>query len=361
MPPTAGVRTGERAVRVAMVASLVSPLREAQLGGAQAFQTDLARALASRGHEVALFCAAGSDLGGLRLETVPAPAGVERALVMPAGRPPPPLPGLRLAFAELFARVRAWGGDVVSLHAFDAEALEEAVGGELPVLHTLHLPPLVPAVMRAVLSARGRPRVRFVTVSQAMRRAWSTAGLDEVQVIPNGVPVFEVPELPVAARAMVAGRVSPEKGTASAIRVARRVGLEPLVVGSVYDREYWRGQVCVPVRSVARPELWRLMAASAVTLMPVEWDEPFGLVAAESQMAGCPVVGYRRGGLPEVVTEGVGGFLVEPGDEEALAAAVERARRLDRPSVRRAARERLDIGPVAVAYEEALAALAGGR
>ncbi len=344
-----------------MVASLVGPLREAQLGGAQAFQTDLARALMARGHEVIVFCATGSSLDGLRLETVPAPAGVERALVMPAGRPPPPLPGLRPAFAELFARVCARGCDVISLHAFDAEALEEAAERGLPVLHTLHLPPLVPALVEAALAVAGRPRVRFVAVSEAMRRAWSAAGLSEVETIRNGVPVFEPPELPVLPRAVIAGRVSPEKGTAIAMRVSRRAGLEPLVVGGVYDREYWRDEVRVPVRSVPRPELWRLMAGSAVTLMPVEWEEPFGLVAAESQMAGCPVAGYRRGGLPEAVVEGIGGFLVEPGDEEALVAAVERARGLDRASVRRAARERLGIGPVAAAYERALSVLGGGR
>jgi glycosyltransferase involved in cell wall biosynthesis len=348
-------------VRVAVVASLVGPLREAQLGGAQAFQTDLARALAARGHEVTVFCAEGSALDGLRLETVPAPAGVERALVKPAGRPPPSLPGLRPAFAELFARVCARGCEVISLHAFDAEALEEAVERAVPVLHTLHLPPLVPALVERVRAVAGRPRARFVTVSEAMRRAWSAVGLHEVEVIPDGVPVFDLSEVPVAPRAVVAGRVSPEKGTAVAMRVARRAGLEPLVVGGVYDRAYWRRRVRIPVRPVTRPELWRLMAASAVTLMPVEWEEPFGLVAAESQMAGCPVVGYRRGGLPEVVPQGVGGFLVEPGDERALVDAVGQALRLDRASVRRWARERLGIGPVAAAYEAALAALAGER
>jgi glycosyltransferase involved in cell wall biosynthesis len=344
-----------------MVASLVSPLHEAQLGGAQAFQSDLARALVARGHDVVVFCAAGSTLDGLRMETVPAPPDIGRALVMPAGRPPPSLPSLRRAFAELFARVRAWGCDVVSLHAFDAEALEEAVERGLAVLHTLHLPPLVPAVVQAALAVGSHPGVRFATVSEAMRRAWSAVGLHDVQVIPNGVPIFELPRVPVADWAMVAGRISPEKGTATAIRVAHRAGLRPLVVGNIYDREYWRRQVRVAVQSVARPELWRLMAASAVTLMPIEWDEPFGLVAAESQMAGCPVVGYRRGGLPEVVAEGEGGFLVEPGDEEGLVAAIGRALRLDRSSVRRAAQERLDIGPVSTAYEAALAALARGR
>ena len=338
-------------MRIAVVASLVTPLREAQVGGAQAFLTDLARALAVRGHRVTVFCAEGSSLTGLRLVTVPAPAGVDAALVMPGGPPPAPLPALGAAFERLFAAVRADGCDAVSQHAFDAEAFDFATG--LPVLHTLHLPPLVPAVVSAARSAGAR----CVTVSEAMRRAWSGAGLPGVRVLPNGVPPFALPDVPVRPRALIAGRVSPEKGTAAAVRAAHRAGLEPLLAGVVYDRAYWEREVRVPVEPVDRPALWRLMAGSAVTLMPIEWDEPFGMVAAEAQMAGCPVAGYRRGALPEVVPEGVGGVLVEPGDLEALVAAVPAAQALDRGLVRGSALRRLDIGRSAAAYEAALAAL----
>jgi glycosyltransferase involved in cell wall biosynthesis len=338
-------------MRVGVVASLVSPLREAQLGGAQAFLTDLARALAGRGHDVTVFAAEGSEVRGVRLVTVPAPAGVERALVMPGGGAPPELAGLRDAFTRLFDAVRAERLDAVSQHAFDAEALELAE--DLPVLHTLHLPPLVPAVV----AAARRTRAPLVTVSEAMRAAWAGAGVPGVGLIRNGVPAFDLPVEPVRPRALVAGRVSPEKGTAAAVEVARRAGLEPLLVGGVYDRAYWERSVGLPVAPVERPALWRLMAGSAVALMPVEWDEPFGLVAAEAQMAGCPVAGYRRGGLPEVVEQGVGGFLVPPGDLDALVAAVREALALDRRLVRESARRRLDVRDAAAAYEAALAAL----
>lgn len=342
-------------MRIGVVASLVAPLREAQLGGAQAFLTDLAGALAVRGHDVAVYCAQGSALEGLRLRPTPVPEGITRALVMPAGPPPPALPGLRNAFTSLFQAVRDDRCDAVSQHAFDAEAIELA--DDLPVLHTLHLPPLVPAVV----AAARRARAPFVTVSTAMRTAWAAAGVETAAVIPNGVPTFAVPSLPVRRRALVAGRVSPEKGTAVAIQVARRAGLEPLLVGGVYDHAYWRREVGVATAAVGRPELWRLMAGSAVTLLPVAWDEPFGLVAAEAQMAGCPVAGYRRGGLPEVVEEGVGGFLVEPDDADALVEAAGRAAALDRAQVRASALRRLDLGRAAAAYEAALAAVSACR
>jgi glycosyltransferase involved in cell wall biosynthesis len=141
------------------------------------------------------------------------------------------------------------------------------------------------------------------------------------------------------------------------VDAARRAGLEPLLAGAVYDRAYWERAVGVPVEPVDRRALWRLMAGSAVTLMPIEWDEPFGMVAAEAQMAGCPVAGYRRGALPEVVAEGVGGVLVQPGDHEALVAAIPAALALDRRLVRESALRRLSIERSAAAYEAALAAL----
>lgn len=335
------------------MASLVTPLTEAQAGGAQAFVTDLGRSLSARGHDVTVYCAAGSSLPGLRLVTVPAPVDVEQALVRPGRSPAPPLPALREAFTQLFGALREGEHDVVSQHAFDSEAVELAEG--LRVLHTLHLPPIVPAVVQAVRSSHAR----FVTVSQAMRRAWELP--EHSSVIPNGVPRFEVPPVRVERRALVAGRVSPEKGTAVALRVARRAGLDAMVVGPIYDREYWAREVQIPTASIERPRLWELMAGSAVALAPVEWDEPFGLVAAEAQMAGCPVVGYRRGGLPEVVEDAVGGFLVRPGDEDALVAAIPAAVALDRRAVRQSVVRRLDIAVTASRYEAALASLPGTR
>lgn len=335
-------------MRIAVVASLVTPLRESQAGGAQSFLCDLAEALSERGHEVTVYCAAGSHMPRLRLVTVSPPRHVDRALVQPAREPPPVLPALRDAFARLFDAVREGDHDVVSLHAFDAEAVELAAG--LPVLHTLHLPPIVPAVVHAVRNSEAQ----FVTVSEAMRRAWE---LPRLGVIRNGVPAFELTETAVVRRALIVGRVSPEKGTANALRLARRAGLTPLLVGTVYDREYWAQEVGLPVSSVERRQLWRLMAGSAVTVMPVQGEESFGLVAAESQMAGCPVVAYRRGGLPEVVEEEVGGFLVEPDDEDAFVAKISSALALDRARTRESALRRLDIAKSAAAYEKVLSAL----
>jgi glycosyltransferase involved in cell wall biosynthesis len=330
----------------------VTPIRPALAGGAQAFLADVAMGLAERGHEVALYCAAGSDVPGVEMVQIAVSPDVRRALVMP-GRPSPAgeaVPELRNAFEWVFEELRRRRPDAVSQHAFDAEAIELCAG--LPAVHTLHLPPFVPAVVNAV---RGVPGF-YVTVSQACRDAWLAAGAASVGVIRNGVPAWR-PDLAPPARvtALMAGRLSPEKGFEDGVRAARRAGLEPLIVGGAYDPAY-RPDVAEATLLPEQPRrrLWEVMAACAVTLVPARWEEPFGLVAAEAQMAGCPVAGYRRGGLPEVVEEGVSGFLVDPDDVEALADAARRALDLPRRQVHDSALRRLDLKHALDAHEAAL-------
>src|SRR4030081_3854686 len=134
-------------MKIAVIASPVTPLRPQQSGGAQAFVSDLAAGLVRRGHDVRLHCAEGSEVPGVRLVMVPAPADAGAALVMPAGRAPAPAPGVASALEAMFASF-APHTDVISQHAFDAPAFELDRG--FPVLHTIHLPPLVPAVVHVV-------------------------------------------------------------------------------------------------------------------------------------------------------------------------------------------------------------------
>ena len=281
-------------MRIAIIASPVAPLRPAQLGGAQAVVTDIATGLMRRGHEVQLFCAEGSDVPGVKLVMVARPDDAAQALVMPGGPPPPPAPGVAVALEAIFEAVKSFGPEAVSQHAFDAPAFELARG--LPVLHTLHLPPLVPAVTAAVA---GLPPQHLATVSESCRRSWEMVGVSVGQVLRNGVADIDVGNPRVEMAALVAGRVSPEKGVEHALKAARLAGLPVRVAGALYDPAYTVDLSGAEVMGpMSRDELRQLMARTAVTVCAVRWDEPFGMVAAEAQMAGCPVAAYRRGAMP---------------------------------------------------------------
>ena len=340
-------------MRIALLASPVLPV-PAPAGGAQAIVADLATGLSGRGHDVVVYCSEGSNVPGVELRTVPVPEGADRALVTPGGGRPQRMPGVHDAFARMFAMLRRDGADAVSSHAFDPEAFEMAHG--LPVLHTLHLPPMVDEVTRAVamVDAGG-----LATVSQSCRRDWASAGIEVGRVLFNGVPNLGEPEGPVDPVALMAGRVSPEKGVEDGVWAALRAGLRPVVVGPTNDRAYRLSLSGAEFReALSRAQLRQLMARSAVVLVPIRWEEPFGLVAAEAQMAGCPVAAYRRGAMPEVVEEGVSGCLAAPDSVEELAEAARRALALDRRAVRQSALRRLGLEPMLDAYESALKAVA---
>ena len=146
-----------------------------------------------------------------------------------------------------------------------------------------------------------------------------------------------------------------------------RVGID--VFGDSYDARYAREQID-PRRAdpgvavhAALPQttLWEAMARAAVVLCPARWEEPFGMVAAEAQACGTPVVAFRRGALPEVILDGTTGFLVEPDDHQAAAEAVSRAPALSRAACREHAEADLDIERSLDAHERLYARVAGAR
>lgn len=347
-------------MNVAVVAPLVAPIGAPEPYGNHALLIDLATGLARRGHRVRVYAAEGSRVPFVEVVECPVDARARGAFIHAQTPATQPIPGMRESFEELFRRLREDGADAVSQHAFDAEAIELAEG--LPVVHTLHMPPIVPEVVRACV----RSSAPVVAVSEHAARLWRAAGVARVKVIRNGVPPLRALRGAPEPVALVAGRICAEKGTAIAIRAALEAGLDARVVGTVYDAPYFEREVKPLLGDLARLEpcvprdaLRRTMATCAVCLMPVAWDEPFGLVAAEAQLAGCPVVAYARGALPEIIEQGVSGLVVRAGDERALVDAIRVARAFDRDFVRESARRRLHIDAMLDAYERALYDVAG--
>jgi glycosyltransferase involved in cell wall biosynthesis len=210
----------------------------------------------------------------------------------------------------------------------------------------------VQAVVEAV---RAMPPHRLVTVSESCRELWKAEGVSIGRVIRNGVADIPMGEEPVENVALVAGRISPEKGVDHALRAARAAGLPVRVAGAVYDPGYivdFGGAEMLG--SLRQDDLRRFMGRSAVTVCASRWDEPFGLVAAEAQMAGCPVAAYRRGALTEVVEDGISGFLAAPDDIDELSRAIVRCLALDRAGVRKSAQRRLHLEGMLDGYETAL-------
>jgi UDP-glucose:tetrahydrobiopterin glucosyltransferase len=374
-------------MRIALVAPLVSPIAPPYLGGAQVMLADLARGLAQRGHEVTLYAAEGSVVLGVRILTLGIdssqmrPArfyrGEQGLAANPADEDPNPdmsrpderklLPSY--AYLHVFrALVQQVGEyDLVHAHAFDWPAYAYSGMLPLPVIHTLHLPPVdgnIAKLLGVLAPPDGAPaRVWLTTVSQACAAAWSPF-CAIAEVIYNGVDVASIPfsERPAERPSLLfAGRISPEKGVEDALEIAERTGLPLTLAGDIYDGRYYEDQFVPRLKrlgahanylgSVPREDLHRLMGEAQALLCTPHWDEPFGLVACEAMAAGTPVVGYRRGGLAEVVAEGETGYLVAPGDVDAAAAAVQQVAAIDRRACRSRVEQRFRLETMLDAYE----------
>jgi UDP-glucose:tetrahydrobiopterin glucosyltransferase len=342
-------------VKIAIMAPLVTAIREPQLGGSQAFVADLARGLADRGHDVQVYAAAGSQIPGVDvIDTGIDPRSLAGTLYRSSatGGPAAEATGAaESAFGAVYDAVRSRRYDIVHNHAFDAPAIRNATTLDAPVVHTLHLPPdrAVAAALRQAVRGASAPAVATVSAFQAS--VWRRV-VPVDAVLPPFPATRAIRWSKTAGRsALFAGRLSPEKGAADAIDIARAAGMPVDVYGDVYDPDYSRAQI-EPRRDwpgvtihpgVPRTSLWEAMAASSVVLCPSRWDEPFGMAAAEAQACGTPVVAFRRGALSEVIMDGVTGFLVAPDDVGAAAEAVSRVTGISRAACREHAELELDL------------------
>lgn len=347
-------------MRIAIVAPLVTTIREPQRGGSQSIVADLALGLQARGHEVHVYAATGSQIPGVTvIDTGIDPAELRDCLYRAGATSRFDGVATEDAFSTVYAAVRRGSYDIVHNHAFDAPAIRLAAV-EPPVVHTLHLPPdpsLVAALEEARLSEKP-PLVAAVSASQA--NVWGTMTRIDA-VLTNGVPTARILWTErQGSGVLFAGRLSPEKGAAEAIDIAKAAGERIDLYGDPYDLEYaekyvypHRDEPGVEVHSaVERTVLWERMARASVVLCPAQWDEPFGMVAAEAQAAGTPVVAFRRGGLAEIVRDRVTGFLLTPGDIRGGADAVKNvARRISRSACRHHAEKRLDLESSLNAHE----------
>ena len=371
-------------MKIAIMAPLVTAIREPQRGGSQAFVSDLARGLTGRGHDVHVYAASGSKIPGVEvIDTGVDPESLAgtfyRAFGPSAGAPKDAeqtntadtaaaaAAAAQSAFGTAYRTMQLTRYDVIHNHAFDAPAVRLATALQAPVVHTVHLPPdtAVSAALRDVARHRRAPAVAAVSEFQA--RAWRRVVRVDA-VLPPYPPTGAISWSPAAGHsALFAGRLSPEKGAAEAIEIASAAGVPIDLYGDVYDPRYSREQID-PRRSrsgvsvhegVPRVSLWEAMAQAAVVLFPARWDEPFGMAAAEAQACGTPVVAFRRGGLSEVVVDGMTGYLVPPDDLRAAAEAVSKLAEISRSACRKHAEEKLDLELSLDAHESLYRRVAG--
>jgi glycosyltransferase involved in cell wall biosynthesis len=329
-------------MRIAIVSTPFIRVPPVGYGGTELFCHDLAEELHARGHDVTLFATGGSDTTCRLRWLYPDPTW-----------PPHPHDEILHAAWAMSAAVAA-GAEVVHLNSALGIPLSRLL--DAPVVYTLHHHH-DPATSRLY---QAHPDVAYVAISHRQREL--SPPLPGAVVIHHGLrPDRYPPSEEEDGYLLHLGRYAPEKGTHLAVDVAAAAGLPLLLAGRTHaqDVAYFAAEVAPrlgrpgveEVGEVAHARKTSLLRRARAVVCPLRWEEPFGLVAIEAMLSGTPVLGFARGSFPEIVEDGVTGFLAPPDDVAALARLATRLAGFDRAACARRARERFSVSAMTDAYE----------
>ncbi len=322
-------------------------------GGIEWVVSLLADSLVAAGHDVTLF-ASGDSRTKAKLVSV-----YKKAPSLQIGRSVPEMHHALACFE------RAQEFDIINDHSGLPAA---AFGGlvETPTLHTMHGPldgPIAPLVYEQI--ARVAPKVGFISISMNQRKP--KPDLPWVANCPNALDLSVYPCQPHKGDYLFfLGRMSPDKGAHRAIAIARETGLPLKIAGKMQDpeeKDYFRELVKPHLDAqieylgeVNHGEKVELLQNARVTLFPIEWEEPFGLVPIESMACGTPVIATRYGAVPEVITKESGSIIVD--DYREIAGMIEKADEIDpwvcRHYVEKHFAPERQVADYVAAYEEAI-------
>lgn len=335
-------------MKIAQIAPLWERVPPFRYGGIELIVSLLTDELVRRGHDVTLF-ASGDSITKAKLKSVH-----DKALRLD---PSIKEPGLyeQMMLYEVYKSAHHF--DVIHSHvgcaAFPYSSLVKT-----PTVHTTH-GVFTPDNEKMFRRFAWQP---YISISEAQRE--SRLGLNYIRTVYNGIDTdsyaFQPTPTQPAYLAFV-GRLSPEKGPLEAIKIARATGLPLKMAGKidVVDRDFYQeqlepqidGEQIQYLGEVSHDEKVQLLSGATVTLFPITWREPFGLVMIESMATGTPVIGMGLGSVPEVIAHGKTGFVCY--SLEKMIEAVPAAIKIDRGVCRDYVLSRFSVQSMTNEYEKA--------
>jgi glycosyltransferase involved in cell wall biosynthesis len=333
-------------MKIAQISPLVESCPPKLYGGTERIVSYLTEELVRQGHDVTLF-ASGDSQTSARLE-----AGCEVAL-----RLDPRVKDPNAYHIVMLDKVRRMADEFDVLH-FHVDVLHYPLIREFAdrTVTTLHGRLDLQELRPVYTTFRGAP---LVSISNDQRKPMPP--VNWAGTVHHGLPRDLLPLNPALEGGYLAflGRISPEKRPDRAIEIAKRAGARLKIAAKIdrVDEAYWNDVIgplvaATPnvefVGEISEREKADFLGNAAALLFPIDWPEPFGLVMVEAMACGTPVIAFRRGSAPEVIDDGVTGFLVD--DISGAVAAVARVDALDRARTRAVFERRFAIERVASDY-----------
>ncbi len=333
-------------MRIALVAPPFIPVPPLRYGGTELFIDHLARGLSRRGHQVVVYANG---------ESRP-PEGTQLRALYRASEWPPQRRGdtaaKELAHTAWACDDASTWADVVHVNSVFGVVLSRFL--RIPVVSTIHHP----REEAASDIFRQHPDVTYVGISRAQLEKES---LPRGLVVHHGIDLARYRLAPAKEDYLVfLGRIAPEKAPHLAIRAARLAGRRLKLAGDIQPTyaDYWETAVKPHVDGTAveyvgeadLDEKVELLGKAAAMLFPIQWEEPFGLVMIEAMACGTPVLGFARGSVPEIVRDGVSGWVCANIEDMARRAAAPQVSPRD---CRQHVVERFTVERMAEGYERA--------
>ncbi len=341
-------------MKIAQVSPLVESVPPKLYGGTERIVSYLTEELVRQGHEVTLF-ASGDSRTTAELHPI-----VDTAL-----RFDPDVKDAQVFTMLQLEEVRARAQEFDVIH-FHTEYLHLPMLREFKLtntLTTLHGRLDLPGYRQLFEQHYDFP---LVSISNHQRRPMPDANW--AGTVLHGLPmnVCRFQPAPRGDYLAFLGRISPEKRVDRAIEIARRAGLKLRIAAKIdaADRQYFESEIAhlfeqphvEYVGEIGERDKCDFLGQARALLFPIDWPEPFGLVMIEAMSCGTPCIAWRAGSVPEIISEGENGFIVETID--AAVDAVQRVRQIDRAGVRRSFERRFSSDRMTRDYLELYARIA---
>jgi len=329
-------------MRIAQIAPPWISVPPRGYGGTEWVVQQLCDGLTARGHEVTLYASGDShtaaELRSIFTLQIPEHMWLSPFEARHSG----------FALADVLSRQGARAFDLVHDHSGFVIAAVAALLPLPPVLHTVHCSF---NEQTAGFYEQYAQAVAYNAISE-YQRATGPPGMNWAGVVHNAIELDDWPYHPEKDEYLLAfGRICEDKGFHLAVEVARRSGKRLLMAGALQAqyRDYFQARIepelddqIVYLGEVDDAERRRLFSGAAGFLFPIIWPEPFGLVMLEAMATGTPVIALRNGSVPEVVRDGVTGFVVD--DLEQMIACVGRLGEIDPAACRGHVEEHFTVG-----------------